>query len=191
MIAADQPTDASVKVWPSFAPRGGRPGSDTDAWMQAIRPRLVALARRFVWNAHDAEELAQEALMLFWKHQGELSEIGARGAWIYRTTINLCITRLRRKKPQLGLVEDMAAPRTDPSQEGAISELAQRVRDVISELPEPLRVALVLRELEGLNYKQIAAIVQARPVTLRLRVYRARETVRNTLLRRWPDSFGK
>jgi RNA polymerase sigma-70 factor, ECF subfamily len=191
VIAADQPTDASVKVCPPFAPRGGRSGSDTDAWMQAIRPRLVALARRFVWNVHDAEELAQEALMRFWQHQGELSEIGVRGAWIYRTTINLCITRLRRKRVQLGLVEDRADSQSGPVQESAISELAQRVRDVISELPEPLRVALVLRELEGLNYKQIAAIVQARPVTLRLRVYRAREAVRNTLLQRWPDSFGK
>jgi RNA polymerase sigma-70 factor (ECF subfamily) len=159
--------------------------------MQAIRPRLVALARRFLWNTHDAEEMAQEALMLAWKHQGQLCDIRARSAWVCRTTINLCITRLRRKKPQLGLMEDTAAPTTDPCQEGAISELAGKVREVISELPEPLRVALVLRELEGLNYKQMAAIVQARPVTLRLRVYRAREFVRNTLLQRWPDSFGK
>jgi RNA polymerase sigma-70 factor (ECF subfamily) len=158
--------------------------------MRAIRPRLTALARRFLWNSHDAEEVAQDALMLAWKNADQLIDVGARNAWVYRTTVNLCISRLRRKRGQSLLSEEVPAQGMDPSETGTVSELAGRVRAAISELPELLRVALVLRDLEGLDYKQMAVIAQSRPGTLRLRVHRAREIVRHTLLRRWPDSFG-
>ena len=65
-----------------------------------------------------------------------------------------------------------------------------RVRSVMVQLPERQHAALVLREVEGLAYEQIAAILQARPAAVRLLVHRARESVRQMLLRQWPDSFG-
>ncbi len=184
----NQPADAAAMAASSAGPHVYA-GAGMDVWMMSLRPRLVALARRFLWNAHDAEEVTQEALMLAWKHATELIP-ATRNAWVYRTTINLCLSRLRRKRAQLAPMEDLVAPATDPARSETLSELAGRVRMAICELPELLRVALVLRDLEGLDYRQISAIVHARPATLRLRVHRARETVRQTLLERWPDSFG-
>ena len=190
VVGSDEPTNASGDPSIPFVPRGGRSVAEAEIWMRAIRPRLTALARRFLWNAHDAEEVAQDALLLAWKNADQLLDVGARNAWVYRTTINLCISRLRRKRGQPLLSEDVPGPDMDPAESGTVSELAARVRTAISELPELLRVALVLRDLEGLDYKQMALVAQSRPGTLRLRVHRAREMVRQTLLRRWPDSFG-
>ena len=187
-----------------------------EAWLEQMRPRLVRLAMRFLFSAHDAEEVAQEALVLAWQRIGQLRRPGRRNAWLYRTTINLSMNRLRRKRmsvlprpdnePTEPRVSARAASRTregvatahrslvdkntDTSRRQQTAELMDRVRIAISQLPDRQRAALVLREMEGLAYDQIAVIVRTRPAAVRVLVHRARSAVRRTLLRRWPDTFG-
>jgi len=187
-----------------------------ETWLEQMRPRLVRLAMRFLFSAHDAEEVAQEALVLAWQRVGRLRRPDRRNAWLYRTTINLSMNRRRRKRmsvlprphnePTEPRVSARAASRTregvatahrslvdkntDTSRRQQTAELMDRVRVAISELPERQHAALVLREMEGLAYDQIAVILQARPAAVRLLVHRAREALRQTLLRQWPDAFG-
>ncbi len=169
----------------------GRPcaAGGFELWVLQIRPRLVSLARRFLWNHQDAEEVAQDALLLAWRDQEKLRDLGSRNAWVYRTAINLCLSRRRRRQPDPLPATEPAGP--VPAGAGGLeaAELMARVRTAISELPPRQQAAVVLRDLEGLPYEQIATIMRSRPASARLLVHRGRETIREILTRRWPESF--
>jgi RNA polymerase sigma-70 factor, ECF subfamily len=166
----------------------GAPLEAFEGWAGLIRPRLVSLARRFLWNVQDAEEVAQEALLIAWRNQGKLAEPGMRNAWVYRTAINLCLSRRRRRRPEpLPLIEPQGRAEAVGGLETA--ELMERVRAAILEMPARQQAAMVLRDMEGLAYAEIAGIMQTTAASARLLVHRGREAVRELILRRWPDSF--
>ena len=162
-----------------------------DAWLEEMRPRLVRLAQRFLGSAHDADEAAQEALLLAWRRARDIRDATKRNAWLYRTTVNVSMNHLRAarslRRARANLAADRDAAASEPE---CRSDLRERVRLAVAELPERQQAALVLRELEGLEYERIAAILETRPAAARVLVHRARESVRQILLRRWPDSFG-
>lgn len=161
-----------------------------DEWIREVRPHVIGLARRFLWNAHDAEEIAQEALALVWQRISRLRDAGKRNAWLFRTTINLSIGRLRRRQAQAVGSPDAEAEDPPVGREQELDEMAARIREVVSRLPDREQTAIVLRDMEGLSYDEIAGIMRTRRGTARVLVHRAREKVRDELLRRWPDTFG-
>jgi len=159
-------------------------------WAESHRPVLVRLAYRYLWNVHDAEEIVQDAMTLAWREAGQVSDLKHRDAWLYRATINLAMNRLRRLKAgPLPPEEAIVAPPAAESQ-AEMDELMQRVRMAMRELPDRQQAAIILRDLEGLAYERIAEVLEVSPAAARLLVHRAREAVRQILLRRWPDSFG-
>lgn len=181
---------------PSRPPAGGaikpttRGVGVSDEWLREVRPHVIGLAKRFLWNAHDAEEVAQEALTLIWQRVGRLRDVGKRNAWLYRTTINLSIGRLRRRQAQPVGAREPEAADSHVGREQELDEMATRVREVVSRLPDREQTAIVLRDMEGLSYDEIAGIMRTRRGTARVFVHRARKKVRDELLRRWPDTFG-
>lgn len=178
---------------PAVGPPDGQGASLTaaDEWLAVMRPRLVRLARRFVWNEHDAEEIAQDALVLAWQKTGRLRNADRRDAWTYRCTVNLAMNRLRRRRLRPMPEGDSLAASTDVDGEDLqTGELARRVRTAMTGLPARQQAALILREMEGMAYEEVAAILGTRSATARLLVHRARESLRQTLLRQSPDSFG-
>ena len=161
-----------------------------EEWAESVRPRLVGLAGRLLSNRHDAEEIAQDALALAWRENQNLKDLRKRNTWIYRTTINLSFNRLRRKRAgELPSAGSLPGQPDNVARQLKADELARRLRIAVSQLPERQQAALVLRELEGLAYEQIAAILETSSRASRLLVHRAREAVRKILLQRWPDSF--
>src|SRR6185436_17278223 len=90
-----------------------------DAWAETIRPRLMRLAYRFLWNRHDAEEIVQDALLLAWQRARQLSDLARRNAWIYRATIHGSLNRRRRlwrrtERSTEGMYEAEAAQSSEP-----------------------------------------------------------------------------
>lgn len=191
LLASEPPIDPPADDAPRLAALA-HPHEGFDAWTREIRPRLTALARRLLWNTHDAEDVVQEALLLAWTQGTHLRDAGKLNAWVYRTTLNLSLGRLRQRRRQRpeALIDDLPGPPIDPAAAETHSELARRIEWGMSQLPEKLRVAMLLRDQEGLEYEAIAAVTQIRTAAARLRVHRAREAVRGILLKRWPDSFG-
>jgi len=168
---------------PAVSQRDVRP-----QWLYQMQPRLLRLARQFVSNAHDAEEVVQDALTLAWQKVATQWEPARRTAWLYRTTIRMALGRRRRRRLR-PLTERV--DQRDAADRAEIDELAARVRLVMKQLPARLLAAVVLKEIEGLGYDQIGAILERRPAAVRVMVHRAREKVRRELLRRWPEAFGQ
>jgi RNA polymerase sigma-70 factor (ECF subfamily) len=166
-------------------------GAAVENWLEAMRPRLVRLAQQFLGQAADAEEIAQEAMTLSWQRGVGRWEPGRRNAWVYRVTVNLSLNRRRRRRPSRPLDEtDGQDGLISGSLPGERTELLDRVQLVLRELPDRQSAALILREMEGLEYEAVAEILEVRPAAARLLVHRAREAMRLRLLERWPDTFG-
>jgi RNA polymerase sigma-70 factor (ECF subfamily) len=149
--------------------------------------RIYSYAARMLRGAAEAQDVAQEALVKLWQHRDRVEGETAQ-FWLRRTVHNLCIDRIRRRKasPETeGELNETISP--DPSHgPGRLVEAAElggRIEQELSKLPERDRAVLLLREVEGLQYAEIAKILDVPLGTLKARLHRAREQLRARLVR--------
>ncbi|TMG55717.1 MAG: sigma-70 family RNA polymerase sigma factor [Chloroflexi bacterium] len=169
---------------------------------RAVERPLYRHALRMLANASDAEDVVQDALLSAWKSLSSFEGASFR-AWIFRITTNRALDRLRARKrrPELPLdppADDEEAGWAEPAASSA--ELADLVGDreavaLIEEalglLPPEQRAALLLRDVEGFAYEEIATITVAEIGTVKSRIHRGRLAVRNALVAKgWKGSAG-
>lgn len=150
---------------------------------------LYAYALAMLRRRADAQDAAQEALVRLWHHRDRVQPDGA-GFWLRRTLHNLCIDRLRRRRtrPETqadetfdSTVADRRTPGPDRLAES--SQTGERIAQALGELPERDRAIVVLREVQGLPYDEIAATLEIPLGTLKARLHRARHRLRASLVR--------
>lgn len=161
-----------------FDGRVERPGSRFE---EALLPHLDAaynLARYLLRDPHEAEDAVQDAWVRAVRHFGGFRGGDAR-AWLLRIVRNTCFTRMRRGRAagevvefdeQLHTVDDGAGPEADLVRTMA----AESLRTELERLPAEFREVIVLRELEGLSYKEIAQVAGVPIGTVMSRLSRAR-----------------
>jgi RNA polymerase sigma-70 factor (ECF subfamily) len=153
---------------------------------QAVLPHLGAaynLARWLTRNAHDADDVVQEAYLRAYQFF-ESFHGGDGRAWLLRIVRNTCYTwleRNRRREPQLPLEETPHSTGSAPEAALQAEEDRELLRRALTQLPDEFREAIVLRELEGLSYKEIAAITGVPMGTVMSRLARARERLQQRL----------
>ena len=141
---------------------------------------MVRLAAHVLHNSREAEDVAQEAFVKVFRQIGQFRGDSGFYAWLYRIVINLCLDRMRRKCVTAEMpMEEGAMPLLSSPAPDMEKRLA--VEQVLNSLTAPMRAALVLREVEGLEYAEIAAVLQIPVGTVRSRLNTAREQFR----RRW------
>ena len=151
--------------------------------------RVLKLVGRFVNDAAEAEDVAQEAFLKAYRALASFRGDSAFYTWLYRIAINTAKNALvsQRRRPV-----DFDLDLQDPDQyerhaklkeadtpEGVLltDEIRAVVEEAMEELPEDLRTAIVLRELEGLSYEEIAEAMDCPVGTVRSRIFRAREAI--------------
>jgi RNA polymerase sigma-70 factor, ECF subfamily len=151
--------------------------------------RVLKLVSRFVSDAAEAEDVAQEAFIKAYRALASFRGDSAFYTWLYRIAINTAKNALvsNRRRPV-----DFDLDLQDPEQydrharlkesdtpEGVLltEEIRQVVEHAMEQLPEDLRTAIVLRELEGLSYEEIAEAMDCPVGTVRSRIFRAREAI--------------
>jgi RNA polymerase sigma-70 factor (ECF subfamily) len=148
------------------------------------------LALRLSGNGDEAADLTQEIFLRVFRHLDSFSGRSALKTWIFRVALNHCRERLSRFRPlTLPIGEEMdepgaarlADPRRDPEEEAVAADLGRQVTRALALLPAPFREAVVLRDLQGLSYQEIAAVLGVRVGTVRSRIARGREQLRNLL----------
>lgn len=147
--------------------------------LNRYRDRVVRLAAHVLHNSREAEDVAQEAFVKAFRQIGQFRGDSGFYAWLYRIVINLCLDRMRRKSmtSEMPLEENVAHfVAVSPDVENRLS-----VAQVLDSLTPPMRAALVLREVEGLEYAEIADVLNIPVGTVRSRLNTAREQFR----RRW------
>ena len=162
---------------------------------QAILRHLGAaynLARWLTRNDHDADDVVQEAYLRAYQFFDSFHGGDGR-AWLLRIVRNTCYTWTEKNRPREPATTfdetKHSGMRSAPGPEEPL--LAGENRDVLrralAELPDEYREAIVLRELEGLSYKEIAAVTGAPIGTVMSRLARARERLHECLARRFPE----
>src|SRR5688572_2635423 len=156
--------------------------------------KLERLLSRVIRDPAEIEDVAQEAFIKAYRALPNFRGDSAFYTWLYRIGINTAknyLIALGRRAPtstefdseEAEGFEDAAGLRdiNTPESELASKQIAQTVNDAIAALPEELRTAITLRELDGLSYEEIAQIMNCPIGTVRSRIFRAREAVAEKL----------
>lgn len=179
-------------------------GGDGRAFEHLAREAEVGLYRhvlRIVGTTSDAEDVVQDALLSAWKSLAAFQG-GSFRAWVFRIATNRAIDviRARRRRGELPLEppDDAEVEWAEPAAQGTdLLEIASRgealavVEEALQQVPAEQRAALLLRDIEGFSYEEIAHITAAEVGTVKSRIHRARTAVRNILVRRgWTGPGG-
>ncbi len=147
------------------------------------------VAYRMMGNPHDAEDVAQDAFISAYRARDRFRGDSQVTTWLYRITVNAALMRLRRDKrrTQMTVSEDARpdVPTTDWSQSPVAStmnsELGERLKAAIDDLPPDLKAAVVLRDVEGLSNEEAAEVLEISISALKARLHRGRVALREKL----------
>lgn len=136
---------------------------------------LYRLAVRVMGDATEAEDALQESLLDAWRRIGRFRGDSGFSTWMYRVVTNRCIGMLRTRRPEpvVGVAEQVAAP-DSPERTAELDAGMEALGRALRGLRDELRICWVLRELEGLGYRDIAQITGASEDAVRGRIHRAR-----------------
>ena len=168
-------------------------GGDTEAFERLVETyenKIYTLALRMSGSPDDAGDIAQEAFLAAWRGLPAFRGEAGFATWLYRLASNAAIDYLRRQRKQrgelslddeeLGLDAVDAGPGPQDAAEG--EEVRSAVAAGLGALSEGHRQVLVLRELQGLSYEEIAAVLAVDLGTVKSRISRARSALRKILL---------
>ncbi len=170
-------------------------GGDTEAFARLVRTyenKIYSLAFRMCGSADDASDIAQEAFLAAWRGLPSFRGDSGFATWLYRLTSNAAIDYLRRQKKQRGDMslddEELGLDAVDtgpgPQDAAERTEVRSVVAAGLQELSEGHRQVLVLREIQGLSYEEIADVLEVDLGTVKSRISRARSALRKILLQK-------
>ncbi|WP_201931682.1 RNA polymerase sigma factor SigE [Nocardioides donggukensis] len=155
--------------------------------------RVYRLAYRLTGNPADAEDLTQDVFVRVFRSLDTYAP-GTFEGWLHRITTNLFLDGARRRQRiRFDALSDERAARLGslagaPHQEYADRTFDDDIERALSELPPDFRAAVVLCDIEGLSYEEIAGILDAKLGTVRSRIHRGRAMLREALAHRAPSA---
>ncbi len=171
---------------------------DMDAFEQLLlqyEKKVYTIAYKYMGNHEDASDLAQEALIKAYQSMGSFRGESSFGTWLGRITANKCLDELRRRKriqvtslddevelEEGSVQKELAAPGDTPEEHTMRQETVQYVQSMLNRMREEYRIVLVLRELEGYSYEEIAQQLSCSLGTVKSRISRARNYLKAQIL---------
>lgn len=143
-------------------------------------PKVLNFAFRLLSDRSEAEDVAQDTFLRVWQHASKWKPTAAVSTWIFRIAHNLCIDRLRKRKPADEESADLPASQ-GPSQMLERKRAAGAVQAAIDDLPERQRAALLLAHFEGLTNPEVAASLGVGVEAVESLLSRARRRLRGQL----------
>ena len=161
--------------------------------------RAFQLAYSILQNRQDAEEVVQDAFLRIYRSLGNFRGDAQFTTWMYRIVVNLCNNKFRWNKVRginrtisidaplpnaegdESLRLELPSSEAPPDEQLAFAELRERVEKAMAQLPESYRTAVMLRNVQQLDYEEIAKILDCAVGTVKSRINRGRELLRQAL----------
>jgi RNA polymerase sigma-70 factor (ECF subfamily) len=176
---------------------------DQQAWQQLVvsqHRRIYAICYRFTGSASDAEDLTQDVFLKLYRNLASFDvERGSFTTWITTLTRNLLVDHFRRNRMERAsdsldagytgdeegatLADRMADPHPTPEAHASGMELKVRIQQALAQLSPELREAVILRDLEDMDYKEIAQVLRIPEGTVKSRISRGRGELARLLQR--------
>ena len=155
--------------------------------------RIIQLVNGYIKDPAEAQDVAQESFIKAYRALGSFRGEAAFYTWLYRIAINTAknyrLARARRSASQEVDVQDAEAIENAPQLQGLdtperlllTQEMLDTIKVALSTLPEEMRIAIELREFDGMSYEEIAVAMDCPVGTVRSRIFRARATIDNMI----------
>lgn len=155
--------------------------------------KIIQLVNRYIKDPSEAQDVAQEAFIKAYRALGNFRGESAFYTWLYRIAINTAknylVSRARRNSDYQVDIQDAEQIENAPQLQGmetpdrllSNQEIVETIKSAIENLPEEMRVAIMLREFEGLSYEEISVAMDCPVGTVRSRIFRAREAIDSKL----------
>ncbi|MGQ4512177.1 RNA polymerase sigma factor SigE [Streptomyces sp. DW26H14] len=193
---ADRSRSTHPAVTATFASDAESPAWTPPTWEEIVSThsgRVYRLAYRLTGNQHDAEDLTQEVFVRVFRSLSTYTP-GTFEGWLHRITTNLFLDMVRRKQrirfDALGddAAERLASREPSPQQAFHDTHFDADVQQALDTLAPEFRAAVVLCDIEGLSYEEIAATLGVKLGTVRSRIHRGRSHLRKALQHRSPEA---
>lgn len=161
--------------------------------VEIYKNKVFQICYRMLGNRHEAEDIAQEAFIRAFINIHTFNVSLKFSTWLYRIATNLCIDRIRKKKPDfyldaevsgtegLTMYSQLAADSALPEDELESLELQETIQKEILKLPDKYRSVIVLKYIEELSLNEISEILDLPLGTVKTRIHRGREALRQQL----------
>ena len=170
----------------------GREEAAVRAIITANNRKLYRLARGILRNDGEAEDVVQETYVRAFTHLEDFRGDSSVATWLARIAMNEALGRLRHRRPGVewsslpeGALEaqiiQFPLVSTDPEKSMAQREIQRVVEQAIDELPEGFRLVFITRVIEGMNVEETAEILGLKPETVKTRLHRARNLLRDNV----------
>jgi RNA polymerase sigma-70 factor (ECF subfamily) len=150
-------------------------------WQDSIH----RFAYRFFYDADDAQEITQKTFIRVFSNLDQLDDPDKFSSWIYRIAKNLCLDELKRagrkKSSPLELVKSERIADGNPAKKMEAKELGEWIQKALLAIPEEQRVVIIMKEYEGLTFKEIAEILDESESTVKSRLYYGFKKLRDIL----------
>lgn len=155
--------------------------------------KIIQLVNRYVKDPSEAQDVAQETFIKAYRALGHFRGDSAFYTWLYRIAINTAknylVARTRRSSDSEVNIDDEEQVHNIPQLKGMDTpeqnllneEIIETIKSAIEKLPEEMRIAITLREFEGMSYEEIAEAMDCPVGTVRSRIFRAREAIDSKL----------
>ncbi|GAF65210.1 RNA polymerase sigma factor SigW [Alkalihalobacillus trypoxylicola] len=161
--------------------------------VELYKDKVYQVAYRMVGNPYEAQDVAQEAFLRSYMNIDQFDINRKFSTWIFRIATNVAIDRLRKKKPDYYLQEEVkgsdgltlesqiAADEELPEDQVVKLEMQEWIQDEINRLPPKYRTVVILKYMEDLSLKEISEILDMPVSTVKTRIHRGREALRKRM----------
>jgi RNA polymerase sigma-70 factor (ECF subfamily) len=180
---------------------------DRGAFDEIVRrysSRMVNVVYQMTGDSELAQDIAQETFYRAYRSASTYKQIAKFSTWLYTIALNLCRNELRRRKHKFYSLEEMAEREEEPGVRIDIEdesakpdrdveqkELSELIKMAIDRLPEKFRQPLVLRDVQGLSYEETGEILNLPEGTVKSRINRARQRVKEILRPYLDEAFNE
>jgi RNA polymerase sigma-70 factor (ECF subfamily) len=161
--------------------------------MRRYNQRLYRVARGILRDDHEAEDVMQDAYVRAYQHLEQFARRAPFSTWLTRIAVHEALARVRKRnrmesiddeEAEGALVMNLAEPSADPERSASTSELGHLLEEALLTLPDPLRVVVMLRDVEELNTEETAEALEISEDNVKIRLHRGRAMMRGWLFER-------